>query len=727
MLVRGGTLRRVRLLVITLFVIIVTSFAPQVPLVLEAPQARIVDPLYSVPIPVLVGGFFEAKLLGVGSSTIEGAWIVAPNLNLTLTVLGAKTEGEYLLINLSIPPNAVEELYDLYIKCGGVLLRSPRSVWVLKEWPKELTFLHFTDIHIGIEGASTYYETAMFILNTVPAMFAVVTGDCVDVGSDIPSLKKFREITNRARKPTFVIPGNHDHAQTDEKSFRERYYGFYIGPATWYRVIGKFMLIGLDTGSEGFIDETQIKWLESVLSENKDKIKIILMHHPFFNYATFGKRTGTWKEIEKLTGMYSSWRDNIDSAKGLLRLVEEYNVTMLLAGHVHGDSTVLYNEKTWFVATTTTCAGVREGDYRGFRIVKINEKGEISQLGVPGKNPLVGFSSFNIELARAIQISDATSTACTTIFRFYPRFELKLENVTIYTYVNATVPKEQYKFYGDTEIIKEYEVLDYGPFYIFKVLAEAKSSKSAKLIVACYEDKEPPKVQILMYTPRFPISGKDRVLVYVKVIDEGYGVDIVKLVCETPEGTRNVPVAHVKGTNYKGVLPPIRAREIKLKAVATDLAGNVGESDVVTLTYKVPEVRIPSLNVSLQCKPEVEVGKPFKLTVTVVNKGNGTAKSISIRVSAPSGIEPRTAVHSEEELKAGKTISKDFEFKATKDGTYVFKVTVRSANHPQVEKTIKVTAKKPIGIETYLPYVVVAIAVVVVVVVVVLMARRRKS
>ena len=40
------------------------------------------------------------------------------------------------------------------------------------------------------------------------------------------------------------------------------------------------------------------------------------------------------------------------------------------------------------------------------------------------------------------------------------------------------------------------------------------------------------------------------------------------------------------------MLPPLRAREVKIKAVAIDFAGNVGESDVVLskATFLCPEV-----------------------------------------------------------------------------------------------------------------------------------------
>lgn len=550
--------------------------------------------MYSVPIPVLRGGVFNATIL-VGEKTVEvvGAWILAPGHNYTLELVAKVSAGSYLIVTLKAPADAVPELYDLYIRISEGLLHSPRSVWVLDEWPTKISFLHFTDVHIGILTGGVpswiYYETAIGILNALDVDFAVITGDEVDVGSDVPSLKKLREITNKARKPTFMIPGNHDHSQTDEVSFQKKFYGFYVGPATWYRVLGNFLIVGLDTGAEGFLDSKQLKWLEGVLAAHRGKVKILLMHHPLFNYGVYAKITGSWKEIDKLSNyLYGSWHDHMGSAKEFLRLVEEYNVTVVLAGHVHGDGFVFYNKRTWFITTTTTCAGVREGDYRGFKLIVLDSKGKLYQVGVPGLDPFKGFCAYNIEKARIVTYVDSSLTAYTIEVKLSSGFKLSIENATVFFYVNASIPTDAYKFYGDTKAIKEYKIYPYGNLYLVKVIVDLKPPASFKLTFSSYEDKEPPVVKIQLYTPRNPVSGKDALTLYIKAEDKGWGLESIKVIVQTDATKREFPASYVSEGSYQVRIPPLRVSKIKVKAVATDHAGNVGESQEIEISYKVP-------------------------------------------------------------------------------------------------------------------------------------------
>ena len=561
-------------------------------------NAKILDPVYSVPVAVLPGGVFNATI-HVGSTTIKirESKLLSPGLNVTLVVIREYSLKEVLVLTLKVPENATPNLYDLYLVINEEPLISVRSVWILKEWPKELIFMHITDIHIGIRSNGVpsyeYYETAIALLNTLPVQFAVITGDNVDVGGDIASLKLFKRITNTARKPTFIIPGNHDHAQTDEESFRKRFYGAYIGPPTWYRCIGKFLIVGLDTLAEGYIDTTQLKWLESILAKYVDKVKILLIHHSFFDYATFGKIKGTWKEIEKLRNLYSSWRERLDSAKEFLRLIEEYNVNMVLAGHVHGDAVVLYNDKTWFVTTATTCAGLREADYRAFRIIVINEEGEVKQVGVPGKDPLKGPSSYNIEKAKILVSTDTSLTAYIYKIRIMPGFEYTMKNITLFMYVNATLPFDNYSFYGDTNLVKTYEMSPYGNLYVVKVVMELSVGEDTRLILSAYKDEVPPEVTIQMYTPRTPISGKSSLTVYIKAVDTGWGIDSVKLVCRTTTGVIEIPTTYIGRGIYQAVISPLRTKSLTVKATAVDNGGNVGESEEIIVKYKIPKEKKP--------------------------------------------------------------------------------------------------------------------------------------
>ncbi len=79
--------------------------------------------------------------------------------------------------------------------------------------------------------------------------------------------------------PAYAGIGNREYdapgiAKMWEKFFGYRYYAI---------TIGKLLLILLDTGMEGWVDDKQLGWLEKVLKENLDKVKILYMHHPIFS------------------------------------------------------------------------------------------------------------------------------------------------------------------------------------------------------------------------------------------------------------------------------------------------------------------------------------------------------------------------------------------------------------------------------------------------------------
>ena len=581
-----------------------------VPLALARP--RILDPRYSVPLPLLPGQLLNVTLIDVENATIGGVWITAPGVNYTLKLLNVTAQGDTVVLTLRVPEEVRAGLYDVYVRVGDEVLGEPRSVWLLSAWPSRLLIMHITDVHIDIvtEGvhSTTYFETAMGLLNTLPADLAVITGDCVDVGSDLGALKVFSQVTNRARKPTFIIPGNHDHSQTDSESFSKLYYGRYVGPAYWYRVIGPFLIAGLDLGMEGYPDSQQLKWLEGVLSRHRDKVKIILMHHPFFRYGVFGEINGSWKSIEDLSNViYSSWAEHMDAAQEFLRIVEENGVRLVLSGHVHGDGVVLYNGVTWFVTTTTTCAGVREGDYRGFRLIEVREDGSVKIYGIPGRDPLKEFSSFNIEEALIRTIPDPELRANTALVRLGRGLGIEPQRIHVYMYLNGTVPADRYALYGNLSLVEGYSLTPYGDLYLANVTLRVQPGVEIQVTASCYKDEWGPEVRLLFYTPRKPVAGRDSVTLYVKAVDEGWGIKEVK-VSYTANATRGeVNALRVSPTTYRAVLPPINATALHITVKAVDLAGNtsVEEGEISYVQPAKPqEEQAPSEQAPPPSKPE---------------------------------------------------------------------------------------------------------------------------
>jgi len=594
----------------TLLLSLTLALLATAPLALARP--RILDPRYSVPLPLLPGQLLNVTLLDVENATVGGAWIIAPGANYTLKLVNATALDDAVVLTLGVPEGVRAGLYDVYIQLGGEVLREPRSVWILSAWPSKLLMMHITDVHIDIvtEGvhSTTYFETAVGLLNTLPVDLAVITGDCVDVGSDIGALKIFSQITNRARRPTFIIPGNHDHSQTDSESFSKLYYGRYVGPPYWYRVLGPFLIVGLDLGMEGYPDSQQLKWLEEVLSRHSDKVKIILMHHPFFRYGTFGEVNGSWKSIEELSNvMYSSWAEHMEAAREFLRIVEEYSVKLVLSGHVHGDSVVLYNGVTWFVTTTTTCAGVREGDYRGFRLIEVREDGSVEIYGIPGRDPLKEFSSFDIEEALIHIIPDPELKASTAIVRLGRGLGIELQRIHVYMYLNGTEPADRYELYGNLSLVENYSLTSYGELYLANVTITPRPGVEVQVTASCYEDEWAPEVSLLFYTPRKPIAGRDSVTLYIKAVDKGWGIKNVEVTYETNVTKGRVSALKVSPTTYQAVIPPINTTALHITVRAMDLAGNAsveeGRIDYVQ-PAKPQEKQAPSEQAPPPSKPE---------------------------------------------------------------------------------------------------------------------------
>ncbi len=555
------------------------------------------DPLYSVPAITVPGGQFNITLTGDINDTIiiNALFIVAPGYNYTCSYNVSFMNQTSLVLAVKTPENTTPELYDIYIKVDSrnktIILHEPRSLWILKEYPSSITFLHYTDIHIGIRTdnvwAYEFYYSAINLANMLPVDFVVITGDDVDVGSDIASLKLFRTLTNFMRKPTFIIPGNHDHAGVDTiTAFEEKYYGKYIGRRYWYRVIGKFLLIGLDTGSYGYLDNAQLKWLEKVLEKNNDKVKIILMHHPLFGYDARGYITGTWEKFSKLYNLlYPSWQEHSDSAKEFLRLIEEYNVTMVLAGHIHTDRVVIYNNRTYFITTTTTCAGRRESDYRGFRIIEVNNEGGVLKYYDPSKNPFRGMNSYNIEVFN-------TEFKWPTNFTYFVNYMaesskgwLNLDNATIYLYVNGTLDKSKYKVFGNNTSIT---LLQYGNYWLVKATnIDISPGKLVELVVSPFTDKEPPTISMIYYTPKNP-PQRSQVTFLIKVEDKGWGVREVEIIY-TYMGMNHTLPTYFDGKYWSTILPPLPgATNTTIIVVAKDFAGNRAVSEPITIKYLIP-------------------------------------------------------------------------------------------------------------------------------------------
>ena len=341
-------------------------------------SASLVDPRWAVPAYVTPGGTFNVTF--DGPVVVKTAELAAPGVGpIRLEVVS--TSGA--VATLRVPPGTPVGLYDLVINGGEVY--EPKAVWV-GNVTGPLRIIQLTDVHVGVEldMASVYRLIhGVLVANSGPYDVIFFTGDLADVGGQVWHYALFVRYASMATKPVFAIPGNHDHAGDDPLVNYRRF----VGPPVWYRVVGPYLIIGLDSGENGFLTDGQVKFYEEVLKRYPDKVKIVLVHHPPF-YLQNGYVVETYRgpqDVDRLnrdpTGrrsyyiVYTSYLQNRPAYEKFLDLTIRYKVALVMAGHVHsGNSTIVING-TYFV-TTRTLGGSIDTSH-GFRTYVVYPDGRV--------------------------------------------------------------------------------------------------------------------------------------------------------------------------------------------------------------------------------------------------------------------------------------------------------------------------------------------------------------
>ncbi|AMW33204.1 PQQ-like domain-containing protein [Fervidobacterium changbaicum] len=190
-----------------------------------------------------------------------------------------------------------------------------------------------TDLHYPYKSKTV--EKLLGEIAEIKPQAVFLLGDLTEIGSD-EEFNKLHEtllILERAKIPYRYILGNHDVRWSYQIRKTKRLdinnsAGLY---ETFTYEVGDFVVIGIGTTMlfqhVGHIGEIQLKWLKQELERSKSKGKqvILLSHHPFGgpnNYTDDG-----WKVLEMLP---------------------DYDVPLVLSGHVHKyDHSGFYNW-AWF-------------------------------------------------------------------------------------------------------------------------------------------------------------------------------------------------------------------------------------------------------------------------------------------------------------------------------------------------------------------------------------------
>ncbi len=576
-------------------------------------------PRWALPEPVKPGSTLLVEL----SKPIKVDEIVLAN-GVEEYKLKVETKGTKLTAKL--PPTVKPGLYDLILYSSSkIICGEHNAVWVLKEYPKKLVLLHISDNHFGVVNptgrTAESYNLALAILAlSIPNITVIVdTGDLADTAS-VDQYKNARMILGLVDKPLLIIPGNHDHVTGDEN------YKAYVGPLTWNLTLGSFMFLGLDTGYEGYIDISQAEWAAKVLAESKAKAKIVLFHHPHFAYV-YGKTphsftVKSWEELVKILKtkkpgsrypyVYTSW---LTSEKAFTRLVKafyEEGVTLVLSGHIHLDS---YAEviradgtKIYYVVTTTLGGPVRTGDYHGFKILVVDDKGHVEVKGADV--PWSRHASFNIE---GLDVAyTRTETAVTAVVALKSKELASLMPRLVLAIPLPCSWKDKVKLEAPGA---EKTWIKATPVYCaaYAVFPKPEPGKVYRLIAYTAPDKEPPKIEAKTTTIRVPAGYP--VTVKVKITDDSWGVANVTGVLAYDTKTIKLTPAKM-GSRYMFSIPPLPAtvKQAKLVVYAEDASGKK-TTQTITITYYKPEKPKPTTTTRTTTTPKT-ITTPQTTTIT---------------------------------------------------------------------------------------------------------------
>ncbi len=756
--------RKLKKLLAILLVLTITILTIQAieTVTVPPPRARVVKyaevikyPLLSIPEPVLIGSSLKVIVKASKDCSNWKAIIISKyygeyNLEFISSTYD-EVKGLWTLY-FKLPDNVRKGLYDLRLEFSeGGQKKSyyePHSVWILDKWPNRLRFLVFGDTKTP--GGAPYFAEAIRTINLLNPDVAIFLGDLVERPVSKSGWELFLGSFLKLECPCYIVIGNHEY----DYGWTATIYEKIIGPQNYSVQIGAFLIIVLPTGTDGWIPMKYLKWAEKILATTNATFKILAFHHPLFSPAMKGEvdyvlKIGSVEEFKKLLKqkpyyLYPSWRDHLEEAYYLFELILKYDVRLILYEHIHTDLNVIVEDnlgrRHYFICPAAVAYDVREKDIRGFKYLVIYANGTVDEttLYYNGTGMFKYPNSIPIDLGEGVKpykigtieyyyapANDGKHYAVS--FRAKNELNQYFYNIRIIFKLPKDKPLTEYKWYPYEP---KYEVIEAKDcYYVILKNVTLPAKSTIKFTVAAIDDNTPPTVEISNIT----FLG-EWCLFNVTAKDSEWGVDEVEVLYSVDGGkTWKKPALmdlvdpELETVVYRVWIKLSKKRfeeygQLIIKAIAKDFKGNEATA---TRTFKAI-VRIPMLKLDIKCKPEVEVNKAFKLTITLINEGNGTAKSVRIRVIAPEVAEPKEHTAFYDKLEPGKSVTKEFEFKVRKEGEYEFKVEITAENHKPVKDVVRIKVKKPVGVEAYIPYIVAIAVIIVVVLISVALMRRRK-
>lgn len=393
-------------------------------------------------------------------------------------------------VNARIPEDCFEDLYNLTIgaRADGREINDtqPRAVSVISEFKDTFRFIHVADPHVWDPRTwsvnwkeaidNKQMKKVVEEINLLNPDFVIFGGDEVTGNEFNFEYETFYEILQQFDVPTYLLVGNHDGVYALLLEDGYKFYEDYLGPLRYSFDYGEYHFTCINTYDWGLPDrvdvleaflpakiggqvrDEQMRWIEDDLtSHSESKLRFAVGHNsPVLNSDMLVEQQWAGSGREEL-----------------LELLNRYNVSMFLAGHVHFDDVVVENG-TIFAATTSCGADIRlQQPYWGYRLVEI-EDGKIASYNY--KEPKWSIPSYR--LSCTYTKNDGTSK--TVKAKIENNLEIDLENALLKFYV----PKGDYEVINGTPIMER----DDGNVKCVHVTANVNAGQSKVVSIMPEED-----------------------------------------------------------------------------------------------------------------------------------------------------------------------------------------------------------------------------------------------
>lgn len=148
---------------------------------------------------------------------------------------------------------------------------------------------HISDLHCGREFQSSVFERAAQEINSLDPDVVVVTGDLTDNGFLGQYQEAKRRLGSLYCKKLVVTSGNHDYRSTGYLLFKKAF-----GSRRTVTIDDTVMIVvgtARPERDDGEIGHRQVIWLQHNLRRNKQKLKVVLMHHHLVQVPDTGPDT----------------------------------------------------------------------------------------------------------------------------------------------------------------------------------------------------------------------------------------------------------------------------------------------------------------------------------------------------------------------------------------------------------------------------------------------------